>query len=180
MQVRSRAETEIIHRGEGPVETAAPLTLPIYETTTFLFESAEEVRRYNEGRSARYLYSRYENPTVQAVEAKIAALEEAEAALLFGSGMGATATTLLALAKAGDEIVCSASVYGGTFHLIADLLPRLGVRARFASLDELRAQIAQRARHRPCHQRPRAEALQHEAERRQLLRPCRQQGHLRR
>jgi cystathionine beta-lyase/cystathionine gamma-synthase len=137
MQVRSRAETEIIHRGEGPVETAAPLTLPIYETTTFLFESAEEVRRYNEGRSARYLYSRYENPTVQAVEAKIAALEEAEAALLFGSGMGATATTLLALAKAGDEIVCSASVYGGTFHLIADLLPRLGVRARFASLDEL-------------------------------------------
>lgn len=116
---------------------ASPLTTPIFETTTFVFDTAEEVRRYQEGKSARYLYSRYENPTVQACELKIAVLEGTETALVFSSGMAATATTLLELLRPGDELVCSAAVYGGTFHFIADVLTRYGVGARFASLDDL-------------------------------------------
>ena len=130
--------TESIHRGEGSSASAEPLTTPIYETTTYIFESAEEVRQYNQGRSAKFLYSRYANPTVTAVEEKIAALEGAEAALVLSSGQAATTTALMALTAAGDEIVCSAAIYGGTLHLIADLLPKFGISARFVSLDELR------------------------------------------
>src|SRR5207237_1232609 len=83
-----------------------PLTLPIYETTTFVFENAEQVKAYNEGRSQRFLYSRYSNPTIVAVEQTIAGLERAESAMLLSSGMAATATALLALLKSGDEIIC--------------------------------------------------------------------------
>ena len=68
-----------------PVRAAAPLTTPIYETTTFIFENAAEVRRYNEEDSGRFLYSRYGNPTVLSVEETLAALDGAERALLFGS-----------------------------------------------------------------------------------------------
>ena len=73
-----------------------------------------------------------------AVEKTLAALEGAETALLLSSGMAATATALLALLKSGDEVVCSAAIYGGTLHLLADLFPRYGIKARFVSLDELR------------------------------------------
>ncbi|HET9264987.1 MAG TPA: aminotransferase class I/II-fold pyridoxal phosphate-dependent enzyme [Vicinamibacterales bacterium] len=132
-----RAATELIHRVAGVADDAAPLTTPIYETTTFVFESAAEVLAYNEGRSAKFLYTRYANPTVVEVETKLAALEGAEAALVLSSGQAATTTALLALVGSGDEIVCSSAIYGGTLHLIVDLLSAFGVRSRFASLDEL-------------------------------------------
>jgi cystathionine beta-lyase/cystathionine gamma-synthase len=128
--------TAIIHTAERRAP-AASLTTPVYATTTFVFETADEVRLYNEGKSDKYLYSRYTNPTVEAVEQKIALLENAEAAIVLSAGMAATSTALLALLRAGDEIVCSSAVYGGTFHLIADLLSRFGVRPRFATLEEL-------------------------------------------
>jgi cystathionine beta-lyase/cystathionine gamma-synthase len=127
-----------MHRDSDITERAKPLTTPIYETSTFVFESAEEVRQYNEGKSPKFLYSRYANPTVLAVERKMALLEGAETALVLSSGQAASTTALMALVGAGDEIVCSAAVYGGTLHLIADLLPKFGIAARFASLDELR------------------------------------------
>jgi cystathionine beta-lyase/cystathionine gamma-synthase len=130
--------TTLIHRGER--KPAAPaLNTPIYETTTFVFENADAVRRYNEGGSGQYLYSRYENPTVVAVEEKLAAADGAERALTFSSGMAATSTLLLALLKSGDEVVCSAASYGGTFHLLEDFLPKFGIAHRFVTLDELRA-----------------------------------------
>ena len=131
--------TELIHRPEGDLrESAAPLTTPIYETTTFVFENAEQVKAYNEGRSSRFLYSRYSNPTVVEVERKVAALEGAESALVLSSGQAATVTALLALASSGDEIVCSSAIYGGTLHLIGDLLPKFGITSRFVSIEELR------------------------------------------
>ena len=130
--------TRLIHVADGINDDAVPLTTPIYETTTFVFENAQEVRDYNEGRSAKFLYSRYANPTVLAVEEKIAALEGADSALVFSSGQSATTTALLALLASGDEVVCSAAIYGGTLHLIADMLPKFGVRPRFVSIDELR------------------------------------------
>jgi cystathionine beta-lyase/cystathionine gamma-synthase len=128
--------TQLIRQERGP-EAAAPLTTPIYETTTFIFESAQQVRDYNEGKSSKYLYSRYENPTVVAVEDQLAAIEGAEAALTFSSGMAATASALMALTRAGDEVVCSAAIYGGTLHFLEDVLSRFGVHARFVTLGEL-------------------------------------------
>jgi cystathionine beta-lyase/cystathionine gamma-synthase len=131
--------TELIHAGEGDLGIAVPLTTPIYETTTFVFDSAAEVLAYNEGRSRKYLYSRYTNPTLVSVERKLAALDHAEAALVFSSGMGATATILLAHTRAGDEIVCSAAIYGGTLHLLNDVLTNFGLQPRFVSLEQLAA-----------------------------------------
>ena len=128
--------TEIIRRPD-PAPDVDALTVPIYETTTFVFESADEVREYNEGKSSKYLYSRYGNPTIAAVERKLAALEGAEAALVLSSGQAATTTALLTLLSAGDEIVCSAAVYGGTLHLLGDVFSRMGVAIRFARHDEL-------------------------------------------
>lgn len=130
--------TKLIHAGEGVDTGATPsLTTPIYETSTFVFDSVADVIKYQEGKLNGYLYSRYENPTVVAVEQKLAALDGAEVSLLFSSGMAAIATALLTLLKGGDEILCCSAIYGGTFHIIEDLLPRLGIARRFISLDEL-------------------------------------------
>jgi cystathionine beta-lyase/cystathionine gamma-synthase len=129
--------TELIHAGEIDRGDAVPLTTPIYETTTFVFDNAQEVVAYNEGRSQKYLYSRYTNPTVVSVERKLAALDRAERALLFSSGQGATTTILMAHVHGGDEVVCSAAIYGGTLHLLEDLLSTFGITTRFVSLEEL-------------------------------------------
>lgn len=135
-----RKHTELIHRGERPAPSGStPLTTPIYETSTFVFDSARDVERYQAGTRPAYLYSRYENPTLVAVEDKIAALDGAESSLLFSSGMAAISTALLSLLNAGDEVVCASAIYGGTFHLLEDLLPRFGVARRFVSLEELSA-----------------------------------------
>jgi cystathionine beta-lyase/cystathionine gamma-synthase len=133
-----RPDTTIVQGSQGKPADADPLTTPIYETTTFLFESAAEVKAYNEGRSSKFLYTRYGNPTVAAVEQTLASLEGAGMAMLFGSGQAATSTALAGLLKAGDEVVCSAAIYGGTLHLLADLLTRFGIHARFVTVDELR------------------------------------------
>ena len=100
-----KTATELIHHADGVNDAARPLTTPIYETTTFLFESAEEVKDYNEGRSPKFLYSRYANPTVLAVEEKIAALEGAESALVFSSGQAATTNALMTLVGAGVAVL---------------------------------------------------------------------------
>ncbi len=125
--------TRLIHAGEG---SARSLTTPIYETTTYTFENAAELRAYQAG-GGGFLYSRYENPTVVALEAKLAEADGAEAALAFGSGMAAAATLLMTLTPPGDEVVCGAAVYGGTHHLLTGLLARFGVTARFVTPEQL-------------------------------------------
>ena len=132
-----RPDTEVLHRGEGATEGATPLNTPIYATSTFVFDSAAELEAFQQGTSNKFLYTRYANPTVQAVEQKLAVLEGAEAALVTSSGMAATSTALFGLLQAGDEVVCSAAIYGGTLLVITKFLERLGVRARFASLEDL-------------------------------------------
>jgi cystathionine beta-lyase/cystathionine gamma-synthase len=128
--------TKLIHAGDGVDTGATPsLTTPIYETSTFVFDSAADVVKYTEGKLDGYLYSRYENPTVVAAEQKLAALDGAGQALLFSSGMAAISTAMLTLLEAGDEIVCCSAIYGGTFHILEDLLPKLGIARRFVSID---------------------------------------------
>jgi cystathionine beta-lyase/cystathionine gamma-synthase len=130
-------DTDVIHVGEGARAGATPLNTPIYQTSTFVFANAAELEAYQQGRNDKYIYSRYGNPTVQAVEAKLAVLEGAEAALLTSSGMAATSTALFGLLSAGDELVCSSAIYGGTMHLAASILTRFGVAVRFVTLEEL-------------------------------------------
>jgi cystathionine beta-lyase/cystathionine gamma-synthase len=133
-----RQATKLIHAGEGVDTGATPsLTTPIYETSTFVFDSVADVQKYQEGKLNGYLYSRYENPTVVAVEQKLAAVDGAAVSLLFSSGMAAISTALITLLKAGDEIICCSAIYGGTFHIIEDLLPKLGIERRFVPIDAL-------------------------------------------
>lgn len=133
-----RKATELIHAGEDVGTGQTPsLTVPIYQTSTFVFGSAAAVQDYQSQKIDGYLYSRYENPTVVSVEQRLAAVDGAEMSLLFSSGMAATAHALVTLLRQGDEVVCSAAVYGGTYHLLADLLPKFGISTRFVSLDQL-------------------------------------------
>jgi methionine-gamma-lyase len=132
-----KAATQLVQRART-APNAEPLTTPIYETTTFVFDSAAQVREYNEGRSDKYLYTRYGNPTLTAVEEKLAKLEGGESAMILSSGQAATTTALLGLLKSDDEVVCSAAIYGGTLHLLADLLSRFNIRSRFVSTEQLR------------------------------------------
>jgi cystathionine beta-lyase/cystathionine gamma-synthase len=131
--------TTLIHGGER--QPGGALTTPIYETTTFVFDSAEAVEQYNTGKSSQFLYSRYENPTIVSTEEKLAAADGAEAAVAFSSGMAATTHALLTFLKAGDEVVCSSAIYGGTLHLLADFLPKFDIKTRFVSLEELRQPV---------------------------------------
>ena len=137
MTKRQHPETELIHAGEGAALSATPVTTPIYSSSTFEFGSAAELEAYQQGRSNSYIYSRYANPTVQAVEAKLAAAEGGEAALVLSSGMAATSTALFGLLKSGDEVICASAIYGGTLQVITKFLDHFGVQSRFASLQDL-------------------------------------------
>ena len=133
--------TRAIHGLGGPAP--GPLATPIVQTSTFVFGSAAEMRRYLEGDDELFLYTRYANPTVHALERALASLEGGEAALATASGMAALTTGLLSLLEPGDEVLASASLYGGTTRFIRDVLARLGFSyrlvpaSRLAQLDEV-------------------------------------------
>ncbi len=127
--------TRAVH-GAGGVRPG-PLATPIVQTSTFAFASAEEMRRYLGGDDELFLYTRYANPTVRELEQRLAALEGAEAALALASGMAAMTTAVLSLVRSGDEVLGSASLYGGTVRLLRETLPRLGVASRLVPLAEL-------------------------------------------
>src|SRR5207247_10802632 len=96
------------------------------------------MRRYARGELPdSYFYSRYANPTVAEVECKIAALEGAEACVVTASGSAATFAALVTLCEAGDEVIASDSIYGGSTKIMTDVLGRFGVRSRFVRLDEI-------------------------------------------
>ena len=116
-----------------------PLATPIVQTSTFTFGSAAEMRRHLEGDEELFLYTRYANPTVRELEESLAAVEDAEAALALSSGMAAMTTAVASIVRAGDEVLASASLYGGTVRLLTDLLPRFGVTARFVAARRPRA-----------------------------------------
>lgn len=129
-------DTEAIHRAEGVDPSSTPLVTPIYQTTTFLFENTAELEAFQAGTSPKDIYSRYSNPSIRATEAKIAAMERAEAALLVSSGMAAISTALFGLLKAGDELLASAAIYGGTMSLIKEYLDKFGVSVRFERMEK--------------------------------------------
>ncbi|WP_027409063.1 methionine gamma-lyase [Anoxybacteroides tepidamans] len=113
-----RFETTAIHHGYDTKEHLGSLAVPIFQTSTFTFDTAEQGEARFAGQEEGYIYSRLANPTVRALEEKIACLEEGEAALAFSSGMAAVSAVLLSLTKANDHIICSQGVYGCTFGLL--------------------------------------------------------------
>lgn len=111
-------ETSVIHYGYESTKFNGSLNIPLYQTSTFSFATAEEGERRFSGEEEGHIYSRLGNPTVQLLEERMIALEEGKGALAFGSGMAAVSSVLVHLTKAGDHILCSPGIYGCTFGLL--------------------------------------------------------------
>ena len=125
------------------------LAMPIYQTSTFIFDSAEQGGRRFALEEAGYIYTRLGNPTTTVLEDKIAALEEGEAAVATSSGMGAISSTLWTVLKAGDHIVTDKTLYGCTFALMCHGLTRFGIDVTFvdtSNLDEVKNAIKENTR----------------------------------
>jgi methionine-gamma-lyase len=127
--------TLAIHAGEERVQVGAPVGTPVARTANFTFASTEEMKRWAEGKSPAYIYTRYGNPTLAMAEQKIAALEGAEAAVVTASGSAAISSTLLAVLRAGDELIATRQLYGGSYRLLRDILPRYGIVVRYVEAD---------------------------------------------
>lgn len=111
-------ETLYIHKGYKTGEHQDSLAVPLYQTSTFAFETAEQGERRFAGEEQGGIYSRLGNPTVQVLEERMAAMEFGESALAFGSGMAAVSTILVHLTKSGDHVLCTRGIYGCTFGLL--------------------------------------------------------------
>ncbi len=139
-----RPETACIHAGYEPGNGGAR-ALPIYQSTTFTFESTEHVGALFDLTAGDAFYTRLGNPTVDAVEKKIAALEGGVGALCTSSGQAASMLSVLNIAQAGDHILCASAIYGGTFNLFGVTLKKLGIEVTFidedAPLEQLQSLI---------------------------------------
>ncbi len=124
-------ETRQIHAGQSPDAVTGARALPIYQTTSFVFPDAETAAARFALTDLGPIYTRIGNPTTDVVEARIADLEGGVGALLVASGQSATTLSILNLAEAGDNIVSSSSLYGGTYNLFHYTLPRLGISVTF-------------------------------------------------
>ena len=124
----------LVHEGEAPDPVTGSVTPPIYQTSTFAFPTNESMADFMNEQKAGYIYTRLGNPNFTVAEAKIARLEGAENALMVSSGMAAVATALMASCGSGDHLIAHADIYGGTFGLLHDLLPRFGVETSFMDL----------------------------------------------
>ena len=138
-------ETRQIHVGQTPDSETGARALPIYQTTSFVFPSAESAAKRFALAELAPIYTRIGNPTQDAVEQRIASLEGGVAALLLSSGQAATTYALLNVAESGDHVVASASLYGGTYNLLKHTFAKFGIEVTFVedpdSLDEWKAAV---------------------------------------
>ncbi|MGA9406229.1 MAG: aminotransferase class I/II-fold pyridoxal phosphate-dependent enzyme [Bacteroidota bacterium] len=128
--------TKAIH-GKKLYPYKGPVSLPIYQTSTYRFDSSDDAIRYANGDTSVYVYSRYHNPTVHDVEEKIALMEEGESAALFASGMAAISTAVMTFVHAGEEIVSTPALYGGTYRFFRDTLPNSTIGVHYADPENL-------------------------------------------
>ena len=144
-----RIETKCVQAGYQP-ENGQPRILPIYQSTTYKYDSAEHLGKLFDLSVPGHMYTRISNPTVEMVENKIAALEGGVGAMLTSSGQAANLLAVLNIASAGDNIVCASAIYGGTINLFGFTLKRLGIEARFftpeATDEEISALFDERTR----------------------------------
>jgi methionine-gamma-lyase len=137
---KRRFQTRAVHTQRLPRIDQEPSSVPIFQSSTFRFETNERFARALRFEDPGYVYSRgYGNPTVDAFQAAMADLEETESAIAFSSGMAAISTLLLAVARPGARIVAGSALYGGTVSVLRNILPRFGVDVGFVDPTDLEA-----------------------------------------
>lgn len=138
-------ETRQIHAGQSPDAATGSAALPIYQTTSYVFENADQAADRFALAELGPIYTRINNPTQEAVENRIASLEGGVGALLLASGQAAETFALLNVAEAGDHIVASPNIYGGTYNLLKNTFKKFGIEATFvedpSDIDEWRAAV---------------------------------------
>jgi methionine-gamma-lyase len=142
---RRRFQTRAVHSHRPPPPEQLSSSMPIFQSSTFRFETNEEFARAIRFDGPGYVYSRgYGNPTIDAFQSAMADLEETESAIGFASGIAAISSLLLTVARAGSRVVAGTALYGGTVSMLRNILPRFGVEAIFVDpmdLDEVRAAL---------------------------------------
>ena len=142
-------ETLSLHAGQHPDPATRSRAVPIYQTTSYVFDDADHAAGLFNLERAGHIYTRISNPTTAVLEERLAALEDGVGAVCTASGMAALHLAVATLLNAGDHIVASASLYGGTINLLTHTLPRFGIRTTFVKprdLGGLRAAIGERTR----------------------------------
>ena len=134
MKNKFKPETLCVQAGWTP-QKGEPRVLPIYQSTTFKYETSEQMARLFDLEDSGYFYTRLQNPTNDAVAAKIAALEGGVAAMLTSSGQAANFFAIINICEAGDHVVCSSTIYGGTFNLFNVTLRKFGIDVSFIDAD---------------------------------------------
>lgn len=129
-----KIETKCIQSGWQP-KNGEPRVLPIYQSTTFKYQTSEQMGRLFDLEESGYFYTRLQNPTNDTVAAKICDLEGGVAAMLTSSGQAANFYAVMNIAEAGDHIICSSTVYGGTYNLYAHTIRKMGIEATFVDPD---------------------------------------------
>lgn len=125
-----------VHGGQKPDSATGSRAVPIYQTTSYCFESVEHGADLFALKTDGHIYSRISNPTVAVFEERMALLEGGVGAVAFASGMGAINAAILNILQAGYEIVAAPTIYGGTFNLLANMLPKLGIKTHFVNPDD--------------------------------------------
>ncbi|GAA3562933.1 O-acetylhomoserine aminocarboxypropyltransferase/cysteine synthase family protein [Snuella lapsa] len=123
--------TEALHAGHDVAQTGGTRAVPIYQTTSYVFNNTDHAANLFSLKELGFIYTRLNNPTNQILQERLAAVEGGIGAVVFASGTSAISTGLLTLLKAGDHIVASSSLYGGTYNLLKVTLPRLGITTTF-------------------------------------------------
>ena len=129
-----RIETKCIQSGYTP-KNGEPRVIPIYQSTTFKYENSDAMGKLFDLEDSGYFYTRLQNPTNDAVAAKICDIEGGVAAMLTSSGQAANFYAIMNIAEAGDHIICSSAVYGGTYNLYAHTIRKMGIEATFVDPD---------------------------------------------
>ncbi len=135
-----KINTKCLHAGYTP-KNGEPRVLPITQSTTFKYESSEEMGKLFDLEAEGYFYTRLQNPTNDAVAAKIAALEGGVAAVLTSSGQAASFYSVFNICSAGDHVVASAAIYGGTFNLFSVTMKKLGIDFTFVNPDSTEEEL---------------------------------------
>ena len=131
---KTRIETKCVQGGYTP-KNGEPRQIPIIQSTTFKYDTSEDMGKLFDLEASGYFYSRLQNPTCDTVAAKICELEGGTAAMLLSSGQAASFFSIFNLASCGDHVVCSSSIYGGTYNLFAVTMKRMGIEFTFVSPD---------------------------------------------
>jgi O-acetylhomoserine (thiol)-lyase len=134
-----RLETLAVHGGYAPDPTTRAVAVPVYQTTSYAFDSAQHGADLFDLKVQGNIYSRIMNPTNDVLEKRLAAMEGGIGGLALASGMAAITAAIQTIAEAGDNVVAASQLYGGTYNLLAHTLPQQGIETRFFSLDEPQA-----------------------------------------